>query len=268
MQFTNKDQPPSLTPVAPKETPLVPPLSPPTPLSNDGIPGAPNFTFPKETPTAPAIIDTTPRQLPTIPPNNLSSTPPISLPGFGNKPLPTVKDSNVDLYRCQPGDANFAIVSQRLYGTDKYADALLAYNRAHSKMVDNGTAFYVASPSLTPGQQVIHPPAGILERDYRSFIREVSVTTVPTIPSAAPAVNLTRPLPLTPSIATISNPPNGGQARSYRVQNPGGENILDIAERVLGNRSLWTEIYRINQTNPSVRPPALIPANTELKMPG
>jgi nucleoid-associated protein YgaU len=135
-------------------------------------------------------------------------------------------------------------------------------------MVDNGTAFYVASPSLTPGQQVIHPPANLLDRDFRSFIREANVSTVPTIPSAVPAVNLNKPLPLTPSIATISNPPSGGQARSYRVQNPGGESILDIAERVLGNRSQWTEIYRINQTNPAVRPPALIPANTELKMPG
>ena len=38
-----------------------------------------------------------------------------------------------------------------------------------------------------------------------------------------------------------------------------GESILDIAERMLGNRNLWTEIYRINQTNPAVRPPAMIP---------
>jgi nucleoid-associated protein YgaU len=61
--------------------------------------------------------------------------------------------------------------------------------------------------------------------------------------------------------------PPGGAMKTYRVQNPNGESVFDVAERTLGNRSLWPEIWRVNQTNPAVRPPAAIPFGTELKLP-
>jgi hypothetical protein len=198
----------------------------------------------------------------------MPSAPPITIaPGFGGiKPLPVVTDVNTDAYVCQPADTNFAILSQRLYGTEKYAEALLAYNRDHQQMIKNGSALSANPPILTPGQQVIHPPFGILERDYRPLIRAASGNTIPTIP-AGPLVKLATPAPLNPGAATTSNPPAAGRLRAYKVQNPSGESILDIAERMLGNRSLWTEIYRINQTNPAVRPPAPIPAGTDLNLP-
>jgi nucleoid-associated protein YgaU len=240
------------------------------PPNKDGFPAPPLTAFPK-LPVMPA----NPSEAPTVPPNPIAriggdgtpSAPPITIaPGFsGIKPLPPVRDVN-NSYVCQNGDTNFATLSTRLYGTPKYADALLAYNRDHARWIKNGSIFLANAPSLTPGQQVEYPPIEILERSYRSLIREASVNPIPSIPSA-PLVKLATPAPLNPGIATNSNPPAAGQTRNYKVQNPNGENILDIAERMLGKRSLWTEIYRINQANPAVRPPATIPAGTDLKLP-
>jgi hypothetical protein len=258
--------PKSITP--PAQKPDNPPVFPPP--NKDGIPGPPLTAFPKE-----PVMPANPSEATTVSPNPIAriggdgtpSAPPITIaPGFGGiKPLPPVRDVN-NSYVCQNGDTNFATLSMRLYGTPKYADALLAYNRDHARWIKNGSTFLANPPSLTPGQQVEYPPIEILERSYRSLIREASVDSIPSIPGA-PLVKLATPAPLNPGIATISNPPAAGQTRNYKVQNPNGESILDIAERMLGNRSLWTEIYRINQTNPAVRPPATIPAGTDLKLP-
>jgi hypothetical protein len=240
------------------------------PPNKDGIPAPPLTAFPKE-PVMPANPSETPtlpsNPFPRIPGNEQPSAPPITIsPGFGGpKPLPPVRDVN-NTYVCQSGDTNFASLSTRLYGTPKYADALLAYNRDHARWIKNGSAFLANSPSLTPGQQVEYPPTEILERSYHSRIREASANPIPSIPGA-PLVKLATPAPLNSGIATISNPPTARQTRNYKVQNPSGESILDIAERMLGNRNLWTEIYRINQTNPAVRPPATIPVGTDLKLP-
>ena len=274
--FNDKDQPPVI-PSPPKDNvPTFPSVNPPkegvptfpaltpTPMNNGGN----TPTIPKNsTPNFPPSIDTTPMPIPRIGGNELPSAPPITIGsgiGGNTKPLPTVRDVN-NTYVCQAGDTSFAILSLRLYRTEKYADALHAYNRDHAQFIKNGNAFLTNPPSLAPGQQVEYPSLDLLERNYRTLIREGSASTIPTIP-AANAVNLAKPSPLAPGIAAISNPPSGG-TRSYRVQNAGGESILDIAERQLGNRGQWTEIYRINQANPSVRPPALIPAGTDLKLP-
>jgi hypothetical protein len=266
------DNPLVFPPPNPKETSraIVPVNEKDQPPNKDGISAPPLTAFPKE-----PVMPANPSEAPTVSPNPIAriggdgtpSAPPITIaPGFGGiKPLPPVKDVN-NSYVCQSGDTNFATLSTRLYGTPKYADALLAYNRDHARWIKNGSAFLASSPSLTPGQQVEYPPIEILERSYLSLIREASVNPIPSIPGA-PLVKLATPAPLNPGIATISNPPAAGQTRNYKVQNPSGESILDIAERMLGNRSLWTEIYRINQTNPAVRPPAAIPVGTDLKLP-
>jgi hypothetical protein len=65
-------------------------------------------------------------------------------------------------------------------------------------------------------------------------------------------------------VAIVSNPPIVGGGRTYRVQSPNGESILDIAERQLGDRGRWNEIYRLN---PNYQPQFRIPAGTELQMP-
>ncbi len=263
LPFTDKNAPPSFPLVTVKDT-VIPPLGTPTPLPKDGTPAPPSLANPLKP------IDTTPPgPVPKIPgTGDLTNTPPIALPG-ATKPMPIVTTVNTDPYICQAGDTNFAIVSQRLYGTDKYADALLAYNREHYKFIKNGTALLSNPPALTPGQYVEHPPASVLERSYRAWIREGTANTIPTIPPTVPAVKISTPVPLnsgtTPGVATISVPPSAG--KSYTVRTPGGESIFDVAERTLGNRSQWPEIWRINQGNPAVRPPAPIPAGTELRLP-
>jgi nucleoid-associated protein YgaU len=145
-----------------------------------------------------------------------------------------------------------------MYGTDKYADALLQYNREHSGMIKNGSTLNINPPILNPGQQVLKPPQSKLERDYASLIR-----------TAPPQVKiLDTPTPLMPNpgpIAKVSNPPATGPGGTYTVQNPAGESILDIAERVYGDRSQWHKIYRVN---PNYPPQNRIPAGITLTLPG
>jgi nucleoid-associated protein YgaU len=70
-------------------------------------------------------------------------------------------------------------------------------------------------------------------------------------------------------MSTISNlrpvASTGGKAEGkvYQVAS-GGEMLLSIAERTLGNRDRWSEIYRLN---PQVQPQYPIPAGTVLRMP-
>ncbi len=205
-------------------------------------------------------IDPVPGPIAVIPPTGgvLLPTPPISVQGA--RPAAAVNEVNTDLYECQKGDTTFAILSLRMYNTDKYADALLKYNREHSGMVKNGSTFNFNPPVLSPGQQVLKPPQSTLDRDYGALIR-----------TAPPQVRMDAPTPLTPTpsipagpIAKVSNPPALGPGGTYTVQNPGGESILDIAERVLGDRSQWHKIYRVN---PNYPPQNRIPAGTTLTLP-
>jgi hypothetical protein len=245
--------PPTPSPIKPPDVPVMP---------------APKDQFPFKPPEVPPIVPVakdppfksveTQKEIPQIPPfNTTRETPPI---GLGPKPpLPVVKDASPDIIECKPGDTSFAALSQRLYGSDKYAEALHEYNRKHSGALKNGERVAMAQPILNPGQQVLVPPRELLERDVKT----------PTVSIAPPpAVKLVPPSP----INTVSNPPVSpsiGAGRSYVVQNPNGESILDIAERVLGNRNRWTDIYRLNQSHPNVQPQSLtrIPAGTDLKMP-
>lgn len=258
--------PPQNNVVKPTELPPFPPqkdtvkpadLPPFGPQNKDVTPSVPPFG-PIDKGNSPSA----PREVPTIPPFNTNAiTPPINI-GGNQRPLPVVRDSNVRVDEVRAGETSFAALSQRLYGTDRLADKLQSYNRTHSVAIKNGANLASSSPILTPGQQVLVPSRDDLERDFTPTI------SVPMNP--APAVKLTLPSPLTP-VGGVANPPapSIGGGRTYVVQNPNGESILNIAERTLGNRDRWTEIYRINQANPNVRSQSLhsIPAGTELKMP-
>jgi LysM domain len=239
-------------------TPKGPTIGQLAPLPEPTKPVIP-FDDPKPPPPAPRgqIDNPAPGPIAVIPPTGgtLLPAPPIIV-GGGLRPLPAVKDVNTDLYECQKGDTTFVILSLRMYGSDKYADALLQYNREHVGMVKNGSSLNVNPPILSPGQQVLKPPQSTLDREYGSLIR-----------TAPPQVRVDAPLPLTPTpgpIAKVSNPPRPGPGGTYTVQNPNGESILDIAERVLGDRSQWHKIYRVN---PNYPPQNRIPAGTTLTLP-
>ncbi len=252
------ESPPSLPPLG-KEAAPKPPELPIGPFpavgglpnnngQNPSIPSPPKDNSP---------INSTPMPIPTIPPFNINAQVPQPVVG-GNRPV--VKEFDLKFYECRQGDSTFTILSQRIYGTDKYADALHAYNYANSSLVSNGANLKLNPPLLNLGQQVVYPPLEVLERDYRNYIREASVNPMP-------KVTITPPTPLTPGVATVGNPPSQSSGRTYTVKNANGESILDIAERVLGSRGRWNDIYQLNRANAAVQPQFRIPAGTELKMP-
>jgi hypothetical protein len=241
----------------PVPAPKGPTFGPLAPLPDNAKPPVPTpgDSFDNLPPTKP--ITPTPGPIAVIPPAGGVVLPAAPIIVGGARPLPAVKDVNTDLYETQKGDTTFAILSLRMYGTDKYADALLQYNREHSSMVKNGSSLNVNPPILNSGQQVLQPPATILDRDYHTLIRM----------NAPPQVRMDAPTPLTPTpgpIAKVSNPPTTGPGGTYTVQNPSGESILDIAERVFNDRSQWHKIYRVN---PNYPPQNRIPAGTTLTLP-
>ena len=228
----------------------------------DDFPGVAIVPQLKEDPKTPPVTLRPPNSIPRIGGDELPSTPLITPNTQSEKKslLPVVKDVNNDFYECRPGETSMAIVSLKLYGSDKYADALLAYNRRHSSGIRNGEVFLFDRPSLSAGQQVLQPPLGILERDYGGLIRVGGTGSIPTIPSINTPVKIATPTH--PGVGT-SQPVASG--RKYEVQNPAGESILDIAERALGDRGQWHRIWRINQ---QYQPQFRIPVGTKLDLPG
>jgi len=262
--LTNREQP-QFPGGAKDNVPTIKPLPMNDPFpKQDGFPAAPLITNPNNVtkPNEPFF----PESAKTIPPigaHELPSAPTIGIGGL--KPTPTPVEHKIDFVETRVGETNFAEISKRLYGTDRYANALFAYNYAHKDMIKNGVNLGSNPPILNAGQQLLHPAPELLQRDYAKWIQE----TAPTIPSAKPAVSLVPPSVATPQtsppIATVSNPP-AGQGRSYVVQSPNGERIRDIAQRALGNADRWTEIYRVNQ-NLNLQPQFPLPAGTRLQLP-
>ena len=259
---------------APPPTPgFAPPPTPgfaPTPAPTPGFAPPPG-----NTPTPPPNF--TPTPVPSIPPQNLPNLPPITI-GPQNPPQPqtptlpkitigsppAVQITDPDVVRVAQGQTNFAQLSVQFYNTDKYADALLAYNQAHAGAVTNGAAFALNPPRLDPGQQVLKPPFSLLERDYPQLIRGVAPTPTPQpIAPPPPGVNLSRPSPIPSNLTPVSNPP-AGSGRTYVVQAASGERLRDIAETQLGDATRWTQIYRLN---PTYQPQFPIPAGTKLQLP-
>jgi len=145
-------------------------------------------------------------------------------------------------------------LSQRLYGNDRYAAALLEYNRRHYLADVNIKA---DPPRLTPGQRVQVPPREVLDAQYAQLIRDNATL------GGGHGVSIARPQPIIGSTATAP-PPNtrivsaatADSTKSYRVTGQ-GQMILEIARQTLGDSSRWPEIFRLN---PNLQPQYPIPA--------
>jgi hypothetical protein len=217
---------------------------------------------------SPTFPESPPKTIPPLGTTELPSTPPLTTnPANINTALPRPVERSLDFTKVNPGETNFAQISKRLYGSEKYAGALYAFNVANKDMIKNGGSLATNPPLLTAEQQLLHPAPELLHRDYAKYIQD----TTPTIPASSPAVKLAPPPvtitpPTVPTISTVSNPP-AGQGRTYVVQSPNGERIRDIAQRALGNADRWTEIYRVNQ-NLNLQPQFPIPNGTRLTLPG
>ncbi|MSU78277.1 MAG: hypothetical protein EXS16_09290 [Gemmataceae bacterium] len=252
------EPPPTVPPFTDNTAPpMVTPLKNPPRVITDTIPVAPPFNL---TPKGPN---------PTIPSGQTNLLDLPSTPSIGTAPItigskPILKETQPDSYFARTGETSFSALSTRIYNDERYASALLAYNRRHREIIRNGENFAFDPPIVREGQEVLYPNRGILERDFGNLIPGLGGVT-PTTPSGNSGINIAKPEPIVvPNISAVSNPPVPPSGRTYVVQNPNGESILDIAERALGSRSRWTDIYNLNA---GVQPQFRIPAGTQLKLP-
>ena len=79
-----------------------------------------------------------------------------------------VESFDEEIYRCRTGDS-FAKISQRYYQTDRYGQALEAFNRNHPQ---DGDAIRRQSSGLAIGQRVHIPPIAVLRKRHATLIPE------------------------------------------------------------------------------------------------
>jgi nucleoid-associated protein YgaU len=177
--------------------------------------------------------------------------PPLTVGGTTTTPRPIPSQPQVESfdeeeYRVRSGDT-IQSICQRFYQTERYAQALLLFNRNHP-LASPGVR--QEPPVLQPGQPVFIPPTSILEKRYG--------TSVP---------NLT---PLPPAGARRTerpsySPPEAGASSLAQYQVPGdGEMMWELAKRLLGSGERWREIHHLN---PGLRPELRVPGGTALRLP-
>jgi hypothetical protein len=255
-------------PVAPAPAPAqpkqMPPADPPAPTAvqepTSALPSGP--AAPRAGTIAP------PKHIGTIglAGNDASVTPPVA-PALPHAAVPALPAAGADLpkvighsdavHRIEPGQTTFAQLSERWYGSDKYAQALLEYNRQHLLNRAN-TDLRRDPPVLQANQAIYYPAHDVLESTFAALIK-APVPAAPAAPSSGPpVVQISPPTPL-------AGPSAGGTADAtvaYRV--PQADHILRIAQQTLGSMDAWREIVRLN---PSLRTDLPIPAGTVLRLP-
>jgi hypothetical protein len=164
---------------------------------------------------------------------------------------PEVESFDEEIYRCRTGDS-FARISQRYYQTDKYGPALEAFNRSHPQ---DGDAIRRQSAGLAIGQRVHIPPIAVLRKRHGTLIPEEN--QLPS-PDAREERTSSRPR------ATQDFEENAPRSRDYTVNNPNGETMREIAEKLLGNANRWQEIAKLN---PGFQPLLPIPSTASIKLP-
>jgi hypothetical protein len=152
---------------------------------------------------------------------------------------------------CRPRqDDTFASISKRYYQSDKYAQALLLFNREHPRAAEGVRR----DPPDLAGQAIYIPPIHILEKRHGNAIE--GYTPPPSNPTPVGRETLR-------SVATPSSRPETANSTTYQVS-PNGETMMEIARTKLGNGDRWREIQQIN---PGWRPDYPIPGGTTLRLP-
>jgi hypothetical protein len=173
-----------------------------------------------------------------------------------------VESYDEDTYVCKATDT-FASISQAVYRTEIYGQALLLFNRNHPLATENVRR---DPPVIQAGQPIYIPPMEILRKYYASAIAETAASTSRPSPAASltDAAASIRPLAVAPSATVAAPAPASAPERSYHVSG-NGEMLRDIARRTLGNGDRWAEIYRLNPKYDPVYP---VPAGADLRLPG
>jgi hypothetical protein len=298
--------PPNPIPPLPNEKPLV-------------LPGGSAIADPKQPGQGPLTVAST------NPPDvrsSLSSEPvPVSgkqfgsVPEIGNQggvssppiPVPSMPAAGVKAeaqsfderkYICDASDTDFAAVCKHYYKSDKYAAALIEFNRDHPFGRDSTRQ----APRLWPGAVVYLPPVHVLESKYGGLSGNIRpVPAANPIPqengSAAP---LKQMVPVTtspgtgspvPSVSPVGGSGNGGSspqpptplnnsvtpAKSLSSPTPdptantklywvpqGGQRFWQIARETLGDATRWSEILRLN---PQYNPETPVPGGAQIRLP-
>ncbi len=115
-------------------------------------------------------------------------------------------------------DDNYWSISQRLFGTGGYFQALAKHNDKK----------YPREDKLKSGDVILAPAAAELEKLY---------------PELCPSPARRNPTESQPRTAIAPSRPGGG--RAYVVQE--GDTVYDIARQELGKASRWREIYDLNK---------------------
>jgi hypothetical protein len=194
------------------------------------------------------------------PPSAVS--PPIAVPGPGAAPTgyppreiePEVESFDELVYRCKPGDT-MAAVSKAYYQSERYAQALLLFNRHHPQAAD---PIRHDPPQLQMGTLLFIPPLRILEKRHATAIAQLPPLAVPA-PDRVAAAGGRAP-------GALTGAAGGGAAgyRLYRVRGRGGEMMREVARLALNNGERWMEVYRLN---PQYRPEFPVPENAVLRLP-
>ena len=157
--------------------PSLPSSTAPTPAS-DSSPSSPAAKSPDANP---ALALPPANQLAQGPAPNLSMPPSsdprspglASGPGAGRvsaPPVAQVDSYDEETYLCKQGDT-FAAISTKFYLTEKYAQALLLFNRNHPRAT---AGVRQDPPTLAAGQPVYIPPLRVLEKRYGTAIPDRS----------------------------------------------------------------------------------------------
>jgi hypothetical protein len=162
----------------------------------------------------------------------------------------TPRVESFDEETCRPrSDDTFASISKRYYQTDKYAQALLLFNREHPRAAEGVRR---EPPDLT-GQAIYIPPIHVLEKRHGNAIE--GYTPQPTSPAPVGRESSRR--------ESAPSRPESGSSTTYQVS-PNGETMMEIARIRLGNGDRWREIDKLN---PGWRPDYPIPGGTTLRIP-
>jgi hypothetical protein len=170
---------------------------------------------------------------------------------------PRVESFDEETYVCKSNDS-FQSISRDKYTTDKYANALMTFNRAHPLAADG---IRNEPPTLKAGQPVYIPPLEILEKRYPALIPDLqpraSIDPRPAV--AAPQAPLATPASGNPI------PANGAAGQSYTVHDK-PETFYEIAQKLFGRPERWGAIWELNREFPNPNQP--LPVGTVVRLPG
>jgi len=291
--------PPPVVPAPPKKEVALPPLPP----IDEG-------PFAKKTPTTPPAPPTLIGIAPPLPPvterkevppplgTGFTASPPVGIaPPVPTTPstLPKVTTVDIPPYVLRAEDRDLAAVSQHVYGTDRYAQALLAFNRDHPLSKED---IRKSPPRLVKGQMLYIPPPELLQGKYAALISPEGRPVIGALGSDVPPVKIGSAAPPPAFPPPIGTPPIGEVAREVppvRIKSPtagtpvsigvpaggaptpgkseltksfivagAGSHIIQIAQQTLGDSRRWPEIYRLN---PSIQPQNVIPGGTQIRLP-